>query len=160
MARKTQLITIAAEGRDKGKTFVVHEMPSDQGERWFFRLVLALANAGAKVPDQVLFGGAAGFAEMLPTFRNSLAVAIRALQGLSYDGDVEMLLNEMLPYIKWQPPGGAPEQDIFPGPDSQIEEVSTRFRLRVAWAELHVGFSLADVVSTTESDLPSEAATA
>lgn len=159
MTRKVMPLTITAEGRDKGKTFILHEMPSDQGERWFIRLVLALANAGAKVPEEILFAGAAGFAELLPTLRNSLVVAIRAAQGLDYK-ELSALLDEMTPYIKWQPPGmpAPPEQNIFPGNNSQIEEVATWFKLRFELIQLHVGFSLAAAVSTTEpGDISPEA---
>lgn len=164
MARKELRVTITAKGRDKGKMFVLHEMASDQAERWFIRLVLALANAGAKMPEEILFGGAAGFAELLPTLRNSLVVAIRAIQGLDHR-DVSALLDEMTPFIKCQPTPGSvppmPEQDIFPGTASQIEEVATWFKLRFELIQLHVGFSLAAAASTTESgDSPPEAPTA
>jgi hypothetical protein len=153
MARKEQRVTITAEGRDKGKTFVLHEMPSDQAERWFVRLVLALASAGAKMPEEILFGGAAGFAEMLPTLRNSLVVALRALQGLDHR-DVQELFNEMTPFITWQPPGmpPPPQQEIFPGVNAQIDEVATWLKLRFELIQLHVGFSLTVDESTTESD--------
>jgi len=158
MSRKSLRVTIDAEGRDKGKAFVLHEMPSDQAERWFIRLVLALANAGAKVPEEILFGGAAGFAEMLPTLRNSLVVAIRAIQGLDHR-DVRELMEEMTPFIKWQPPGmpAPPEQDIFPGDNAQIDEVATWIKLRFELIQLHVGFSLAAAASTSESrDTPEQ----
>jgi len=152
MARKELRVKITDKGRDEGKTFVLREMPSDQAERWFVRLVLALANAGAKMPEEILFGGAAGFAEMLPTLRNSLVVAIRAIQGLDHR-DVQELFNEMTPFITWQPPGlpAPPEQEIFPGVNCQIDEVATWLKLRFELIQLHVGFSLTVDASTTES---------
>ncbi len=152
MARKEARITITAEGRDRGKVFVLREMPSDQAERWFIRLVLALANAGGKVPEEVLFSGAAGFADMLPTLRNSLVVAIRAIQGLDFK-DVNALFDEMTPFITWQPPGvpAPPEQMLFPGVNSQVDEVATWFKLRFELVQLHVGFSLVVDASTTEA---------
>lgn len=157
MPRKTTQVTITADGRDKGKMFVLREMSSDQAERWFIRLVLALANAGAKVPEGVLFGGAAGFADMLPTLKNSLVVAIRAIQGLDYS-EVQPLMDELTQFIKWQPTPYAvprpPEQEIFPGEHSQIDEVSTWLKLRFELIQLHVGFSLAADASTTEADAP------
>lgn len=160
MPRKELRVTITDEGRDRGKVFVLREMPADNAERWFYRFVLALANAGAKVPEEVLFAGAAGFAEMLPTLRNSLVVGMRALQGLDY-GAVRPLLDEMVPFIKWQPPGlpAPPEQDIFPGANCQIEEVGTWVKLRFELIQLHVGFSLAAAASTT-GRTPPEAPTA
>lgn len=152
MARKEVRVRITADGRDRDKIFVLREMPADQAERWFLRLVLALANAGAKVPEEILFAGAAGFAEMMPTLRNSLVVAMRAIQGLDYEA-VRPLLDEMTPFIKWQPPSAPgslmPVQDIFPGDNSQIEEVATWMKLRFELIQLHVGFSLAAAVSTT-----------
>lgn len=155
MPRKTLRVPITAEGRDKGKVFVLNEMPADQAEWWFYRFVMALANAGAKVPEEVLFAGAAGFANMLPTIRNSLVVGMRALQGLTA-GDVEPLLREMLPCIRFQPPGvpAPPEQEIFPGVNSQIEEVATWLKLRFELIQLHVGFSLADAALTTGEETP------
>lgn len=148
-------VTITADGRDKGKTFLLRELPADQAERWFYRLVLALANAGAKVPEEILFAGAAGFAEMLPTLRNSLVVAIRAMRGLDYD-TVRPLLDEMTPCIKWQPPGSPPPplQELFPGENSQIAEVGTWIKLRFELIQLHVGFSLAAAASTTGTENP------
>lgn len=155
MPRKDLRITITEKGRDAGKVFVLHEMPADQAERWFYRLVLALANAGAKIPEHVLFAGAAGFAEMLPTLRNSLVMGMRAMQGLDYQA-VAPLLDEMTPYITWQPPGqpAPPEQQIFPGLNSQIEEVATWLKLRFEMIQLHVGFSLAGEGLTTEAATP------
>lgn len=156
--RKKLRVVIDTEGRDKGKTFLLHEMPADQGERWFFRMVLALANAGAKIPEEVLFAGAAGFADLMPTFQNSLMVAMRAMQGLQYD-TVRPLLDEMVPLIKWLPPGtqGQLEQDILPGANCQIEEVTTWVKLRFELIQLHVGFSLAAAALTTEPADPSTA---
>jgi hypothetical protein len=156
VARKSVRVPITASGRDAGKVFVLHEMPADQAEWWFYRFVMALANAGAKIPEEVLFAGAAGFAEMLPTLRNSLVVGMRALQGLTAP-DVEPLLKEMLPCIKFQPPGSSPappEQEIFPGINSQIEEVATWLKLRFELIQLHVGFSLADAALTTGEPPP------
>jgi hypothetical protein len=160
MARKEQRVLITADGRDKGKTFVLHEMPSKQAEWWFIRLVIALANAGARLPEDTLFGGAAAFAEMQTTLRNSLIVAIRAIQGLD-SRDVKSLLDEMSPFIKFQPTADAavlpPEQTLFEGDACQIEEVSTWIKLRYDLVQLHVGFSLADVASTTgEPNAPQE----
>lgn len=161
MPRKDLRVQIETEGRDFGKIFVLREMPADQAERWFYRFVLALANAGAKVPEEILFAGAAGFADLMPSLRNSLVVSIRALQGLAY-AEVLPLLEEMKPFIRYQPPGTPPppEQEIFPGVNSQIDEVSTWIKLRFELIQLHVGFSLAGAVSTSRGETPPQEATA
>lgn len=159
MPRKTLDITIDAPGRDKGKTFRLHEAPADTAENWFIRLVLAISNAGGKIPDDVLFAGAAGFAQMLPTIQNSLVVGLRAMQGLAF-AEVKPLLEEMKPWVSWLPPGGAPEQKIFPGDSSQIEEVSTWFKLRFELIQLHLGFSLGvDALTTGDSSSSPSSAT-
>lgn len=146
MARREKIVTITAEGRDKGKRFHLREMPADQGERWFTRAILAVANGGARLPEGALdLGGAAGF-EL--TWRNVLAMGVTGLQGLRW-ADLEPLLDEMKPLIQWCPPGNAPPQPIFPGEDSQIEEVATWYKLRYDLIELHMDFSLAGLLSTS-----------
>lgn len=146
MARRTREFTVSTVGsRDTGKTFRLTEMPADQGERWATRMMLALANAGAKIPEGVLEAGMSGLAASLP---NMVVMGIRSLQGLQY-AEVEPLLEEMFGCIQYLPPGGLPAQQIFPGINSQIEEVKTRLQLRYELLELHVGFSLADALTTT-----------
>ena len=51
MARKTKRVTITAEGRDKGKTFLITELPADQAERWAIRALLALIQSGAVISE-------------------------------------------------------------------------------------------------------------
>lgn len=146
MPRQTKRVTITAAGRDKGKTFELREMPADQGERWFNRALLAIANAGGKLPEGALESGAAGF-EL--SWRNVLVVGLLAAKGLQWR-EVEPLLAEMVPLIQFAPNvPQAPLQPIFPGEDSQIEEVTTWYTLRYELLQLHLGFSLAGVLSTT-----------
>lgn len=132
MTRKTLRVTITDEGRDKGKTFSLNELPADQGERWFIRALLGLAQSGADISPEQLAGGAAAFA----------ALGVQALGGVAWPV-LEPLLDEMFECVTYQPPDPRiPVQSIFPGVNSQIEEVRTRFLLRVAVLELHIGFSL------------------
>lgn len=145
--RKVKPITITDEGRDKGKTFVLTEMPADQGERWALRALLALTNAGVELPDGAENAGMAGLA----------AAGIRALAKIPFQA-AEPLLDEMFQCVQYQHnKKGAPLQEIIPGANSQIEEISTRIALRVAILELHTGFSLADATRTTGSQPPSAA---
>jgi len=51
MARKTCRVTIDADGRDKGKTFILTELPALDIERWTVRLVLALGKNGVNLPN-------------------------------------------------------------------------------------------------------------
>ncbi len=144
--RRTVRVT-ATVGRDKGKIFELREMPADQGERWANRALVALANAGGKLPDGVMESGMAG---LDLSFRSLVLTGLQALRGLSYR-EVEPLFDEMKPCMKWCPPGSAPLQDIFPGEASQIEEIATWWFLRFELFQLHVGFSLTVNAQTTDT---------
>lgn len=153
MARRTKRVTITAEGRDRGKVFELREKAADDAERWATRAVIALANAGARLPDGVLEAG--GMAGLELSLRNVVLTGIQAIQGLRF-GDIEPLLDEMKPCISFVPPphGQVPLQPIFPGEDSQIEEVATWYTLRYELLQLHLGFSLAAGQSTTGTTPP------
>ena len=53
MPRRTKTYVIADENRDKGKMFLLTEMPALQAEKWAIRAFLALAKAGLVIPDDV-----------------------------------------------------------------------------------------------------------
>lgn len=139
MARKTLRVTVSEEGRDKGKTFVLTELPADQAERWFIRAMLAMVQSGADISPEVLASGAAAFA----------AIGIQALGGVTWPA-LEPLLDEMFECVQIQPPDSRLQpQAVVGGINSPIEEVSTRFALRVAVLELHLGFSLPGATPTS-----------
>jgi len=127
MARRKETVTIEAEGRDKGKVFVITEMPADQAERWAIRALLALAKAGVTVTDAAQ--GMAGLA----------AAGLAALGSLPYEA-VGPLMAEMFSCVKYQHQPNQPLQDIDDGERSQIEEVATRLELRKRIFKLHTGF--------------------
>lgn len=148
MPRKTTRLTIAEEGRDKGKSFVLNELPADQAERWFIRALFAIAKSDADVTPEVIAGGAASFA----------AWGLPALLQADYR-DVEPLLAEMWQCVQYQHAPNIPLQDITEGVNSQVEEVSTRFALRVAVMQLHLGFFIPEATPTSgrqegESEAP------
>ena len=142
MARKTETVIIDAEGRDKGKVFVITEMPASKAEKWAARALLALGRSGVDVPDNIAASGLAGV----------VALGVRSFLGLRFE-DAEPLLDEMF----------ASCVAIVPDPDrptvtrgaggigalieDDIEEVSTRIHLRTEVLELHTGFSIAAVLS-------------
>ncbi len=151
MSRRQQVWT-ATEGRDAGRQFLITELDADRGERWAIRALLALANAGAKLPEGVLDAGMAGVAASLP----GLVIAgIRSLQGLDYV-DAAPLLDEMMDCVKVVPPG-QPTSAAVPllhGPLCQVEEIRTRLQLRREVLQVHVNFSLADLFRNGESLAP------
>lgn len=123
-------------------------MPAHQAEWWFARAVFACANSTLELPQVDAMAGAAAFEV---TWRHVLAMGLHSFRGI-HAAELRPLLDEMEHCIRWKPPGGEvmPLQDIFPGEDSQIEEVTTWLTLRYEVLQLHLGFSLAGVLSTTD----------
>lgn len=138
MARKVKEFVVTAEGRDKGKTFILTEMPADQAERWALRALLALQAAGVTLPDGFEATGMAGVAY----------AGLTALNRIKYE-DVGPLLTEMLGCIKYRHKPGQDAQHLLAGEECQVEEVATLLTLRREIFELHTGFSLAGKLPTT-----------
>lgn len=124
MARKTCRITIDADGRDKGKTFVLTELPALDIERWTVRLVLALGKNGVNLPDVQADSGFAGIAGVLWVL----------IAQISPD-EAEALLATMLQNLKIDE--GKITRELV---DGDIEEAETLLRIRLAWVDLHSGF--------------------
>lgn len=143
MARREAVVTIDAEGRDKGKRFKITEMSAAQAERWAIRAFLALAHSGAAVPDDFQEAGMAGVALM----------GIQSLAGLSFE-EAQPLLDEMMECVAYQ----ADATVSRPLVESDIEEVATRLRLRSEVFALHTGFSVADALSRPASAEMTESA--
>lgn len=142
--RKSERLTITAEGRDKGKVFILTEMPADQGERWANRAALALTNTGAAIPEEALGSGWATLA----------AVGVQALGMLRHE-TVQPMLDELWPTcVRYEHKPGQPLQEVAGGINSQIEEVATRYKIYYALWKLHTDFSLPEVSPTSESQQP------
>lgn len=142
MARKTLTVTIpppeeGASNRDAGKVFLLTEMPASDGERWGFRALLALARAGIEIPEDIANAGMAGVH----------AVGGLRLNGSLHPEDVEPLLEDMMACVQRIPDPKHPEV-IRALVEDDIEEVATRLRLRGEVMQLHLGFSIAGVLST------------
>lgn len=133
--RKTASVTITADGRDKGKVFLLTEMPASVAEKWAMRALLALGRSGIELPDDVANGGMAGVA----------AAGLRAFAGIEF-GDAEPLMDEMFGCVQIvpDPKQAAVARDLI---EDDIFEVSTRLLLRSEVVALHVGFSISDALS-------------
>lgn len=142
MARRTRVFTVTAEGRDKGKKFLITEMPADKAERWALRAAFAIVNGGVQAPDGILDSGMAGIASMA-----HVAVwSLRSLQGLSYQA-AGPLLDELMDCVQVLPDvEGVPPQPLYGGQNCQVEEVRTLLQLKVEAFQVHVDFSLADAL--------------
>lgn len=144
MPRHTTVWKVEAEGRDKGKHFLITEMSSSKGEKWAYRALLAIINANVKLPSGFESLGMAGLAQ----------VGIQGLTGLPWHL-AEPLLQELqdcvkiIPdYPKFNIPRDLDDGDGEPkSGDGDIEEVQTRFQLRVEVFKLHVDFSTAAIQS-------------
>lgn len=136
--RKTIECLIEDEGRDKGKVFIITEMPASQAEKWAIRALLVAAQSGADVGGAM--SGMAGVA----------AAGIATIMGARF-ADVEPLLDEMFRCIQIRPdprnPDPARAAVVRPLIEDDTEEIMTRGRLRAEWFALHVGFSLTDALS-------------
>lgn len=115
--------------RDNGKIFLLTEMPADRAERWALRALLAVANVGVDIPDDLKSLGMAGIA----------ALGFKALSGLKWV-DAEPLFDELMACVQYVNTAGP--QPLLSGDNSQIEDVATRMMLKRKVFELHTGFSL------------------
>lgn len=157
MARRIALVTIDdPKSRDLNKTFRIREMSADAAERWFIRLVFALANGGLKVPADAMFAGIAGFKATVPVL---LVQGLRSLAGMSYT-DAEPMLGEMLGCVDFKAPGTETYFPLIGTGMTQVEEVSTLLRLRYEVLEIHLGFTLADALSNLREAPTTEAPSA
>ena len=135
---KTKTITIET-GRDKGKSFVITEMPAAQADNWAMRALIALANGGVDLgglsPQQGMMGMA--------------GVALDALGRLKAD-DAIPLLNELLDCVQIIPEGGRPRPLNMDFND--VEDFTTLWRLRKEVFALHTDFLQHAFGKTTESE--------
>lgn len=128
MARATLNYTVTDDGRDKGKVFVLTELPASQAESWALRSLLALMSGGVEVPAGFERMGMAAMAE----------VGIKALSQLKWEV-AEPLLNEMWQCVQVMPDPARPHV-VRRLIEEDIEEVMTRVKLRAEIWKLHTGF--------------------
>jgi len=156
--RKSEPFTITSEGRDKGKVFLLQEMPAMQAEKWAGRALLALMESGVQIPDELVGGGMEALmapAAMQAVFSGLLG----GLARLRWES-VEPLLDEMMTCVCIIPD---PKKNCdFSRPINQaagdIEEVGTLLQLRGALLKLHTGFSPAAAPSTSPATTASTVA--
>lgn len=132
--RRVETVTIDAEGRDKGKIFVLTELSAMNAERWAGRAIFAMMNAGVEIPEDIAQAGLAGIA----------ALGIQSLTKVSFEA-AEPLLDEMMSCVQIQPSPGVARALI----EDDIEEVATLLRLRKEVLNLHVNFSTLAAPSTS-----------
>ncbi len=126
--RKKSVVTITDTNRDKGKAFQIDEMPASQGEAWATRAILALMAGGVELPEGFERLGMAGMAE----------IGLKALAGLRYE-IAEPLLAEMMGCVSIIP-DPTKTHVVRPLIEEDIEEITTRVKLRAEVWKLHTDF--------------------
>ena len=146
--RKSKTITISDHGsRDRGKVFLITELPASLAEDWALRAIRLAQRAGADVPEGIQ-GGMAGIA------------AVGILTVLSGADDVDQLrplLSEMMDCVQivTDPKTGFARKLVQDGVNEDIEEIRTRIMLRKEWLNVHLDFSIADALSELIEKKPS-----
>ena len=139
MALKSTVVEIETEGRDKGKKYLLTEMPALKAERWARHAAAAMNRSDLDAKDVIKELGMLGF----------YLVGFQALAGGDID-KVDVLMDEMLQQIKiveeavTRPLGG----------DGDIEEVATLIKLRKELLELHMNFTFAELASMLAASAP------
>jgi len=133
VSRKTEIINVTSEGRDKGKQFIITEMPALRAERWAFRALLALAHSGVQLPEGAADGGMAVLA----------SAGLQALNSLDFE-EARPLLDEMWSCVQIVPDPKNPNivrpLVIREADGDDIEELTTIFQLRERIFRLHTDF--------------------
>lgn len=128
MARKEIYYTVEDNGRDLGKMFFIREMSATQAEWWAIRAGMAMARSGVELPDN--------FADM--------GIAAMAGTGLKMVSQIppqeaKPLLDELMDCVQRVP--DASNQNIKRKLiEDDIEEITTRLKLRMEVFKLHVDF--------------------
>jgi len=150
--RKTKIVRITDNNRDKGKAFFITEMGALPTENWALRAFLALAKSGVDIPSDIR---AAGMGGLMTMGLSALAA------GIQFE-DAEPLLRDLLDCVEIMPSDKdssikRPLQFDPANPDGDdIQEVSTLLKLRAEVFNLHVDFSLAGAkLKSTSTPAPS-----
>lgn len=121
----------------EGKTFVVHQMPLLQGDRWANRVILALCKSGIDVSSLPSGDGFKGMMDMVGVVN----IAIKALGGIEEE-NAQRLLDELLSTIKLKLPDGSMRNIIL---DTDITSIDTLWKLRIEAIKINLDFLTAGV---------------
>ena len=155
MARKTKTITLE-KGRDKGKSFLITEMPVTRADKWANTALLAMLRGGVDVGN-VNFGLIAdtigvGDAPKIDPMGGMLELARITIAGLGNVTEtvgqelLDQLINDCAQVVS---SGGVVRQML--SIDDEIEDLKTLWMLRKESFLLHIDF-LADGSSQTQGN--------
>lgn len=132
MARRTETVEIK-EGRDAGKKFLITEMSAEAAEWWAFRALQAIASADVDIGDMMKRDEQG---QLQAPLSELAAKGLKAIAGIP-PASSKPLLDEMMACVSMLVPAGGSRPLLA----NDIEDVMTRFNLRKAVVELHLGFS-------------------
>ncbi|MFK2876889.1 hypothetical protein [Rhodanobacter hydrolyticus] len=136
MSRRERIYTVTDDNRDKGRSFLLKEMPATQGEWWAFRAFVALARGGVELPEDLKEMGMAGVARLTLSQIGKMSPA-----------DAKPLMDELYRQVQVvaDPKNGFTRELI----EDDIDEIATHFKLKWELIKLHAGFSEAAKPSTS-----------
>lgn len=137
----TESVSITIDsGKDAGKTFVIHKMPLLAGDKWANQVALALLRSGVSVAGLMAEDeeGRATFVG-LTNMAGVLDIALRALGGVE-DYKAQLLLDELMKYVKFQLPGGGERPVMLTENGCDVEEIGTLWKLRIAAIKVNLDF--------------------
>src|ERR1700735_1584665 len=131
--RKETDYVVEADGRDQGKRFLIKEMSAWDAEWWAVRALGVAERGGMQIDDNI---AALGMQAMV-------VLGLKEFLKGFVKGDpkeVRPLLDEMMGCVQIKPNANDSKmaRTLI---ESDIEEVSTLFNLRLAVLSLHTGFS-------------------
>ncbi len=135
--RKTKVITIETDNRDKGKSFLIKEMSAHRAEQWSAEALVAIFSGN--VPADILQVSQTSNTAALATAMEYL------LKGLSWKS-IKPLYNSLLSCVSFIPEkeNKANPVNVIPLTETNIEnfieEVPTLLKLRLAALEINLGF--------------------
>lgn len=140
---KTTEITIDQDGRDKGKTYLLTEMPALRAARWGDKALNGMARSNVTIPPEVVGSGIIGvyYVGLKMLFASDFPI-------------VEELTNEMMACVEFLPDGNPALKRPIIGQNSiasDIMEITTIYRLREEVIKLHTGFTIAEIISKLTS---------
>jgi hypothetical protein len=137
--RRTKVVTIDGEGRDKGKSYLIVEMPALKSEHWGRKALLAIAaGAAPHMPASDVDVASLGLAGIA-------SLGIKAFGGLD-PTVVDPLMDEMFKCISFVPSIALKDPKIPDRPmtrpliEDDIEEVATVLELRREVLSVHLDF--------------------
>lgn len=130
---KTATYSITS-GRDKGKNFLITEMPAIQADEWAHRLIEQAANSGVNLKNvDVLNLDTKSMSGMI-----EIGAAIFSILGrIPYETSRDMKFELLNRCVKIVPTGGQPRQCLW---EQEIEDFQNFTLLAAEALKVHIGF--------------------